>query len=92
MHENSPLAGGCAPRTRVKSQPQTENGPNQRAKTTCVDGNELKKSGARAFFEPAIMPDYSGLQQRTHAGHTRTGYFTRVGRRRVMLGAAYVAG
>jgi len=57
MHENNPLAGGCAPRTRVKSQPRTENGPNQRAKTTYVDGNELKKSGARAFFEPAIAPD-----------------------------------
>jgi hypothetical protein len=64
MHENSPLAGGGAPRTRVKSrmksQRRTENGPNQRAKTTCVDGNELKKSGARAFFEPAIAAKNSG--------------------------------
>jgi hypothetical protein len=71
MHENSPLAGGCGSRTRVKSrmksQPRTENGPNQRAKTTCVDGNELKKSGARAFFEPAIVAKYSDLQQRTRA-------------------------
>src|SRR5882757_10986613 len=61
------LAGGCAPRVRVKSQPRTENGPKRRAKTTCVDGNELKKSGARAFFEPAIAAKYSDLQQWAHA-------------------------
>jgi hypothetical protein len=48
---------------RVKSQPRAENGPNRRAKTTCVDGNELKKSGARAFFEPAIAAKNSDLQQ-----------------------------